>query len=82
MLTLEMDEQSYLGGITFDGFYIWICNSSKRAVERLDFSRIEEASRKGETKLIKLLGEEFKVTYKYTMGDRVVYEDAKKIPEQ
>lgn len=48
-------------------------------IERLDFSRIEEDSRKDETKLIKLLGEEFKVTYKYTMGDRVVYEDSKRI---
>ena len=41
LLTLEMDGKSHLGGITFDGKYIWICNSSKMALERLEYSFIK-----------------------------------------
>ncbi|MBQ6817707.1 MAG: hypothetical protein IJO27_04675, partial [Bacilli bacterium] len=50
-------------------------------VERIDSSRIEEEDRKNETKIVKLFSEEFEVTYKYTRGDRIVYEDSNQTGE-
>lgn len=37
LLSIGMDESSHLGGITYDGKNIWVCNSSKRAIERLSY---------------------------------------------
>jgi len=38
LLTLGMDARSHLGGIAFDGTYIWVCNSSKMALEKIPYS--------------------------------------------
>lgn len=37
LVTLGMDENSHLGGITFDGEYIWVCNSFQMAIERIPY---------------------------------------------
>ena len=41
LLTLGMDAHSHLGGIAFDGKYIWVCNSSKMSLERISYSFIQ-----------------------------------------
>lgn len=41
LLTLGMDAQSHLGGIAFDGSYIWVCNSSKMSLERISYSFVQ-----------------------------------------
>ena len=33
LITLGMDENSHLGGITFDGDNVWLCNSHEREIE-------------------------------------------------
>ena len=38
LLSLGMDENSHLGGLAYDGEYIWVCNSSKMAVERISYT--------------------------------------------
>ena len=38
LVALGLDENSHLGGIAFDGKYIWVCNSSKMALERIEYS--------------------------------------------
>lgn len=43
LVTLGMDKNSHLGGIAFDGKNIWVCNSSKMAIERLSYSFIRHA---------------------------------------
>lgn len=40
LITLGMDALSHLGGIAFDGKYIWVCNSSRMALERIPYSLI------------------------------------------
>ena len=40
LLTLGMDEESHLGGVTYDGTYIWVCNSKKQTLERLSYQVI------------------------------------------
>lgn len=40
-----------------------------------DYSRIEDSEKINEQKMVKLLGNEITVTYKYTRGDKVVYND-------
>ena len=42
LLVLGMDENSHLGGLTFDGRYIWVCNSSKMSIERISYAFIRE----------------------------------------
>jgi len=41
LVTLGLDNKSHVGGITFDGKNIWICNSAKMAVERLSYGFIK-----------------------------------------
>lgn len=42
LVTLAMDGESHLGGITFDGENIWVCNSSKNGIERLPESTLDQ----------------------------------------
>ena len=41
LVTLGMDPKSHLGGITYDGKNVWVCNSSRKAIERISFDFIE-----------------------------------------
>lgn len=41
LLTLGMDEKSHLGGITFDGENIWVCNSNNNTLERISYETIQ-----------------------------------------
>lgn len=41
LVTLGMDEKSHLGGIAFDGENVWVCNSDKKAIERISYDFIE-----------------------------------------
>ena len=41
LVTLGMDPKSHLGGITFDGKNVLVCNSSQKAIERISFDFIE-----------------------------------------
>ena len=38
LLSLGMDKSSHMGGIAYDGKNIWICNSDKMQVERIEYS--------------------------------------------
>lgn len=40
LITLGMDENSHLGGITFDGDNVWLCNSHEREIERISYDFI------------------------------------------
>ncbi len=40
LISFGMDINSHLGGITYDGNNIWVCNSSKIAVERISYNFI------------------------------------------
>lgn len=40
-----------------------------------DYSSIEDTEKMNDQKIVKLLGDEITVTYKYTRGDKVVYND-------
>ena len=40
LLSLGLDASSHMGGIAFDGESLWICNSSKMAVERISYAFI------------------------------------------
>lgn len=42
LLSLGMDENSHLGGLTYDGTYIWVCNSSKMSIERIPYAFIRQ----------------------------------------
>ena len=42
LLTLGMDENSHLGGLTFDGRYLWVCNSSKMSIEKIPYAFIQQ----------------------------------------
>lgn len=42
LLSLGMDENSHLGGLTYDGNYIWVCNSSKMSIERISYPFIKQ----------------------------------------
>lgn len=41
LVSLGMDKNSHLGGIAYDGKNIWVCNSSKRAIERISYDFIQ-----------------------------------------
>lgn len=41
LVTLGMDEDSHLGGITWDGENIWVCNSSNYTIERISYAFIQ-----------------------------------------
>ena len=40
LITLGMDENSHLGGITFDGDNVWLCNSHEKEIERISYDFI------------------------------------------
>lgn len=42
LVTLGMKKNSHLGGLTFDGRYLWICHSDTRSLERIQYSYIRE----------------------------------------
>lgn len=42
LISLGVDGKSHLGGITFDGKYIWICNSDKMTLERISYEIVKE----------------------------------------
>jgi len=52
LITLGMDERSHLGGLTYDGTSVWICNSSKMSLEQLSYSLICELARQNRGKMI------------------------------
>jgi hypothetical protein len=37
LVTLGMNPESHLGGVTFDGENIWVCNSSSNTIERISY---------------------------------------------
>ena len=41
LLTLGMDSLSHLGGITYDGENVWVCNSNNNSVERISYDFIQ-----------------------------------------
>lgn len=41
LVTLGMDPKSHLGGITFDGKNIWVCNSNENTIERISYDFIQ-----------------------------------------
>ncbi len=41
LVTLGMDEDSHLGGITFDGENVWVCNSYEQTIERISYDFIQ-----------------------------------------
>lgn len=63
LLTLGLDENSHLGGIAFDGKFLWICNSSKMALERIPYAFVLQMLReqKGNTIDIRNLVELYRV---------------------
>ena len=64
LLSLGMDVNSHLGGIAYDGNHIWVCNSSKKTIERISFDFICNAIEKntGSTLDIRNLVESYPVT--------------------
>lgn len=52
LLTLGMDENSHLGGLTFDGRYLWVCNSSKMSIERIPYTFIQQMIHENKGKMI------------------------------
>lgn len=52
LLTLGMDENSHLGGLTYDGRYLWVCNSSKMSIERISYGFIQQMIYENKGKLI------------------------------
>jgi len=52
LISLGMDEKSHLGGLAFDGKYIWICNSSKMALEKIEYSFIRHMVHENPGKMI------------------------------
>ncbi len=51
LVTLGMDEKSHLGGITFDGKNVWVCNSNENSLERIsyDFVKLMAIENRGKT---------------------------------
>jgi hypothetical protein len=41
LVTLGMNPKSHLGGVTFDGQNVWVCNSSSDTVERISYDFVE-----------------------------------------
>lgn len=42
LISLGVDENSHLGGVAYDGEYIWICNSYKKTLERISYEFIKQ----------------------------------------
>lgn len=41
MVVLGLDENSHLGGLTFDGKNVWVCNSHEGTIERISYDFIQ-----------------------------------------
>lgn len=41
LVTLGMDPKSHLGGLTYDGENVWVCNSADKTIERISFDFVE-----------------------------------------
>lgn len=41
LVTLGMDANSHLGGITWDGNNVWVCNSYEKTIERISYDFID-----------------------------------------
>jgi hypothetical protein len=41
LVTLGMNSRSHLGGVTYDGQNVWVCNSSSNTIERISYDFIE-----------------------------------------
>ena len=52
LVTLGMDKNSHLGGIAYDGKNIWVCNSSKMAVERISYDFICQTAKQNKGSFI------------------------------
>lgn len=52
LISLGMDENSHLGGLTYDGKYIWVCNSSKMSIERISYAFIQQMVRENRGSMI------------------------------
>lgn len=52
VLALGLDEKSHLGGLAYDGRYLWVCNSSKMAMERLSYAFIKKMIQEHKGQLI------------------------------
>ena len=50
LITLGMDKDSHLGGITYDGKNVWVCNSNTKTIERIsyDFIQLMATQNKGQ----------------------------------
>lgn len=44
LVTLGLDRFSHVGGITFDGEYVWICNSYDSTLSRIPFETVRKAA--------------------------------------
>ena len=42
LISLCVDENSHLGGVAYDGEYVWICNSNEMALERISYAYIKQ----------------------------------------
>ena len=63
LLSLGMDSNSHLGGIAYDGENVWVCNSSKLAIERISYEFIcnEVEHNKGKFVDVRTLTEKYSV---------------------
>jgi hypothetical protein len=41
LVTLGMNPKSHLGGVTYDGENVWVCNSSSDTIERISYDFVE-----------------------------------------
>lgn len=44
LVTLGMKKKSHLGGLTYDGTYVWICHSDSKALERISYYYIKKVA--------------------------------------
>ena len=42
LISLGMDPKSHLGGVAYDGRYIWVCNSSKLTIEQIPYDFVKQ----------------------------------------
>ena len=47
LLSLTMKVNSHLGGVTYDGEYIWICHSEQKTLEQIDYSFVKRIVESG-----------------------------------
>lgn len=50
--TLGMKEKSHLGGLAFDGEYVWVCHSGSRALELIPYSFIRRLAAEGPREVV------------------------------